>query len=189
VEAGKIDFVREPVKIEPLLREVCDVLRILADEKSVSIGLETGDVDTVMTDPARLKQVAYNYLSNAIKFAPTGGTVQVRACWEGGSAFRMEVEDNGPGIQEADISRLFTDFQQLDQTTAGLGTGLCLALTKRIVESQGGTVGVRSIPGKGSIFFAVLPVEVAETGSVPTADLEPEAPVPGTDLPQETIPV
>ena len=189
VEAGKIDFVREPVKIEALLREVCDVLRILAVEKSVSIGLETGDIDTVMTDPARLKQVAYNYLSNAIKFAPTGGAVLVRASWEGGSAFRIEVEDSGPGIQEADISRLFTDFQQLDQTHAGLGTGLGLALTKRIVESQGGTVGVRSNPGKGSVFFAVLPVEVAQTGSAPTAGLEPEAPIPGTDLPQETIPV
>ena len=177
VESGKIEFVRQPVKIDPLLREVCDVLRILADENNISVGLDTGDVDTVLTDPARLRQVAYNYLSNAIKFAPTGGAVQVRACWEGDHALRIEVEDNGPGIQEADIPRLFADFQQLDQPRAGLGTGLGLALTKRIVESQGGTVGVRSSPGKGSIFFAVLPVEVAGTGSSPA------------DLPQETIPV
>jgi len=189
VEAGKIDFVRQLVKIEPLLREVCDVLRILADEKSVSIGLDTGDVDTVITDPARLRQVAYNYLSNAIKFAPVGGAVHVRASWEGDSAFRIEVEDNGPGIQEADLPRLFTDFQQLGQKQAGVGTGLGLALTKRIVEGQGGTVGVRSNPGRGSVFFAVLPTEVAGTDSAHTVALEPEVSAPETGLPQEIIPV
>ena len=189
VESGKIAFIREPVKIEPLLREVCDVLRILADENSISIRLDTVSVDTVLTDPSRLRQVVYNYLSNAIKFAPAGGVVEVRATCEGGSALRIEVEDNGPGIQEADIPRLFADFQQLDQSHAGLGTGLGLALTKRIVESQGGTVGVRSNPGKGSVFFAVLPVEVAGTGSAPALALKTEVPVPETNLPQETIPV
>jgi PAS domain S-box-containing protein len=189
VESGKIEFVRQPVKIEPLLREVCDVLRILANEKRISIELDAGSVDTVLTDPARLKQVAYNYLSNAIKFTSPGGMIQVRACWEGDGAFRIEVEDNGPGIQEADIPRLFVDFQQLEQTPWHSGTGLGLALTKRMVESQGGAVGVRSCPGKGSVFFAVLPTEPAGASSGPTAAAEPEAAGVDADSPHQAIPV
>jgi signal transduction histidine kinase len=164
---------------------VCDVLRILADEKRISVELDTANLETVFTDPARLKQVVYNYLSNAIKFTPLGGLIQVRARWEGDRAFRIEVEDNGPGIQEADIPRLFADFQQLEQTQTHLGTGLGLALTKRMVESQGGAVGVRSHPGRGSVFFAVLPTESAGTNGAPTAPKEPVE----ADLSQQTIPI
>ena len=189
VESGKIEFVRQSVKIHPLLREVCDVLRILAGEKRISVELDTANLDTVFTDPGRLKQVVYNYLSNAIKFAPPGGKVQVRTRWEGDSAFRIEVEDNGPGIREAEIPRLFVDFQQLEQTPSRLGTGLGLALTKRMVESQGGAVGVRSRPGEGSVFFAVLPTEPVGTGGAPTAANESQAAVVHADLPRQTLPV
>jgi signal transduction histidine kinase len=146
-------------------------------------------LDIVFTDPARLKQVVYNYLSNAIKFTPPGGMIQVRARWEGDRAFRIEVEDDGPGIQEADIPRLFADFQQLEQARGRLGTGLGLALTKRMVESQGGAVGVRSHRGKGSVFFAVLPTEPAGTGHAPTVPIELERLGVDTDLPHQTIPV
>ena len=185
VESGKIEFVCQSVKIQPLLREVCDVLRILADEKRISVELDTANLEIVFTDPGRLKQVVYNYLSNAIKFTPLGGFIQVRARWEGDRAFRIEVEDNGPGIQQADIPRLFADFQQLEQTHAHLGTGLGLALTKRMVESQGGAVGVRSHPGKGSVFFAVLPTEPAGTSGAFTAPVEPVE----ANLPQQIIPI
>ena len=189
VESGKIEFVRQYVKIEPLLREVCDVLRILSDEKRISVALDAANLDTVFTDPARLKQVVYNYLSNAIKFTPPGGLIQVRSRAEGDRAFRIEVEDNGPGIQESDIPRLFVDFQQIEQTRTRLGTGLGLALTKRMVESQGGAVGVRSHPGKGSVFFAVLPTEPAATSSAPTAPTELEGAGVDADIPRQTIPV
>jgi PAS domain S-box-containing protein len=189
VESGKIEFVRQSVKIHPLLREVCDVLRILADEKRISLELATANLDTVFTDPGRLKQVVYNYLSNAIKFTPPGGKIQVRARWEGDRAFRIEVEDNGPGIEEADIPRLFVDFQQIEQTRAHLGTGLGLALTKRMVESQGGAVGVRSFPGEGSVFFAVLPTEPATTGGAPTAPTQPETIGLQGNIPRQTMPV
>jgi signal transduction histidine kinase len=102
--------------------------------------------------------VFYNYLSNALKFTPEGGTVTVRVRPEGASEFRVEVEDTGIGIEPEDISRLFVEFQQLDSTPAKRfqGTGLGLALTRRIVEAQGGRVGVRSTPGTGSVFHAVL---------------------------------
>jgi signal transduction histidine kinase len=161
VESGKMGFRAEPVEVEPLLREVRDVLRILAEKKKISITVESSGVATVVTDAGRLKQVVYNYLSNAIKFTVEGGAIQLRARPEGAHAFRIEVEDTGPGIEDADIPRLFGDFQQLDSVRPGLGTGLGLALTKRIVEGQGGTVGVRSRPGIGSVFFAVLPLAPA----------------------------
>ena len=108
-------------------------------------------IDRVTLDPARLKQVLYNYLSNAIKFTNDGGHVQVRARPEGPDMFRLEVEDDGIGIAENDLGRLFVEFQQLDAGAAKRhsGTGLGLALTKRIVEAQGGSVGVRSTPGPG----------------------------------------
>ncbi len=162
VESGKLDLRTEPVELGPLLCEVRDVLRILADKKNISIAVEAGEVGKVVTDAARLKQVVYNYLSNAIKFTGQGGAIQVRALREGENTFRIEVEDNGPGIQEADIPRLFGDFQQLESVRPGSGTGLGLALTKRIIEGQGGSVGVRSQLGAGSVFFAILPVEPAK---------------------------
>jgi len=158
VESGKMEFRMEPLELAPLLCEVRDVLRILADRKRISVSVDVGDVDRVVTDGSRLKQVVYNYLSNAIKFTPDGGTIQVRARWESAAAFRIEVEDTGMGIDAADIARLFADFQQLDSAKSGVGTGLGLALTKHIVEQQGGTVGVRSQFGAGSVFFAVLPM-------------------------------
>src|SRR5439155_4334577 len=113
-------------------------------------------------DPARLKQVLYNYLSNALKFTPEAGKVSVQAMPEGRDTFRIEVADTGIGIAPEDMERLFIEFEQLDQSTAKKyqGTGLGLALTKRMVEAQGGTVGVQSTLGQGSVFSAVLPRRV-----------------------------
>jgi len=116
----------------------------------------------VHLDPVRLKQVVYNYLSNAIKFTAEGGRVVVRLRPEERECFRIEVEDTGIGSKDEDRHRLFIEFQQLDASTAKKfpGSGLGLALTKRLVEAQGGTVGVRSVPGSGSTFFATLPRQV-----------------------------
>ena len=100
----------------------------------------------------------YNYLSNAIKFTPAGGLITVRACALGARHFRLQVEDTGVGIAVPDVSRLFTAYQQLDagSTKRHQGSGLGLALTRRLVMAQGGSVGVRSTPGAGSVFHLVL---------------------------------
>ena len=164
VEAGKMEFRPETVDVAPVLHEVRDVLRILADKKKISIHLEVGHgITGVVTDGARLKQVVYNYLSNAIKFTPDGGSIQMRALADGAGSFRIEVQDTGPGIRDADIPRLFADFQQLERARPAQGSGLGLALTKRIVEGQGGTVGVNSRFGAGSTFYAILPMAAAES--------------------------
>jgi signal transduction histidine kinase len=106
-----------------------------------------------------LKQVLYNYLSNAIKFTPEGGRIQLRAVPAGPDLFRIDVQDTGIGVSRENLSKLFIEFQQLDASTSKKyqGTGLGLAFTKRIVEAQGGRVEVQSAPGKGSTFSVILP--------------------------------
>jgi signal transduction histidine kinase len=113
--------------------------------------------------------VLYNYLSNAIKFTPDHGSVAVRVFPEVGETFRIEVEDTGIGIAAEEIPHLFADFQQLDAGRAKKyqGTGLGLSLTKRIVEAQGGMVGVKSTPGVGSTFWAILPKVASDSPARP----------------------
>lgn len=160
VEAGKMEFRLESVDLGVLSGEVAAVLRSIAASKRIQLDVVIDDgVPQVSLDPARLKQVLYNYLSNAIKFTADGGRVSLRVRNEDSESFRVEVEDTGIGIAPSDFERLFVEFQQLDAaaTKKHGGTGLGLALTKRIVEAQGGSVGVRSKFGQGSVFFAVLP--------------------------------
>ncbi|MGE0590965.1 MAG: PAS domain S-box protein [Vicinamibacterales bacterium] len=175
VESGTMEFRPEGVDLEDLVSGVRDILRGLAASKRLKLETHVdGAVRHVFTDAARLKQVLYNYLSNAIKFTPEGGTITLHVTAEGDEAFRIEVEDTGVGIAAADLGRLFQDFQQLDDGAAKRyqGTGLGLALTRRIAEAQGGHVGVRSTPGAGSVFSAVLPRHA--TGS-PTTVTAPDA--------------
>jgi signal transduction histidine kinase len=140
--------------------EVRDTLRPLAERKRIEIAVVLDPaLGVVVVDPGKLKQVLYNYCSNALKFTADRGHVAIRVAPEGRDELRVEVEDTGIGIKAADLDRLFTEFQQLDAgaNKTYAGTGLGLALTKRIVEAQGGRVGVRSTFGEGSTFFAVLP--------------------------------
>jgi len=159
VESGKFEFFPEHVDLTLMLKEVQDILLTAVSRKGIQISTDIdADLIDLTLDPARLKQVLYNYLSNAIKFTAAGGRVIVRAMSEGPDHFRVEVEDSGIGISAADLPRLFTEFQQLDAgySKQHQGTGLGLALTRRLVEAQGGRVGVRSTIGVGSVFYAVL---------------------------------
>ncbi|HEY4118411.1 MAG TPA: response regulator [Byssovorax sp.] len=168
VEAGKLEFHPEETTFDALAAEVASIVRAVAAAKGVRI-VVTSEPLELHVDPARLKQVLYNYVSNAIKFTPSGGVVTVRALAETTSTFRVEVEDTGVGIDAADLSRLFVAFEQIDAGDGLLhgGTGLGLALTKRLVEAQGGTVGVVSERGKGSTFWASLPRFVPARTSLP----------------------
>ena len=159
VEAGRIEFRPERTAIETLVREVCDVVRPLAEKKDLQLGFDVPEGLTANLDPGRFKQVLYNYLSNAMKFTPRGGSVSVRVTRDGDSFFRLEVEDSGIGIAPGEVEQLFQEFQQLPNSRkAEQGTGLGLAVTRHIVEAQGGTVAARSLLGRGSVFSAVLPL-------------------------------
>ena len=170
VEAGKLDFRPESVDLAKLLGEVTAILRTTAASKRIEV---TTDVDAevrqVVIDPARFKQIAYNYMSNALKFTNAGGRVTARVVPQGTHQFRFEVEDTGIGISMQDVARLFIEFQQLEPGVGKRhgGTGLGLALTRRLVEAQGGEVGVHSKLGAGSTFHVILPRRAARAPELP----------------------
>lgn len=160
VEAGKLDFRSEQVHLTKVIDEVVSITRTQAAAKKITVETQLApEVAQVVLDPNRFKQVVYNFLSNALKFTPDGGRIHLRILADGPECFRLEVEDSGIGIAPGDLGRLFVEFQQLDSGSSKRhqGTGLGLALTKRLVEAQGGDVGVRSTLGTGSTFYARLP--------------------------------
>jgi two-component system, sensor histidine kinase and response regulator len=160
IEAGKMEFNPEPVNLTKIIGEVRQVLQSLSASKRLAVEVEVSpEVEQLVIDPAKLKQVLYNYLSNAIKFTPEEGRIAVRAIEEDADHFRLEIEDTGIGIPSEEAGKLFVEFQQLEAGTTKKhqGTGLGLALTRKIVEAQGGRVGVQSAQGRGSVFYAVLP--------------------------------
>jgi PAS domain S-box-containing protein len=160
VEAGMMEFRPTEVDIAQLTSEVRDTLRGMAAKKLLHIEIHVDEeVRKVVVDASRIKQILYNYLSNAIKFTPEGGRIVVRIAADGPSLFRIDVEDTGVGIPAEHLGKLFVQFQQLDGSAAKRyqGTGLGLALTKRIAEAHGGRVAVRSTPSQGSTFSAILP--------------------------------
>jgi protein-histidine pros-kinase len=160
IEAGKMEIRPESVELTKVISEVTDVVRGLAAAKRLRVSSEvTAEVSVVVVDPARVKQILYNYLSNAIKFTPDGGTIKIRGSAIDEECFRLEVEDSGVGIPAESFCRLFVEFEQLDASPGKKyqGTGLGLALTKRIAEAHGGRVELRSELGKGSVFGVVLP--------------------------------
>jgi signal transduction histidine kinase len=189
VESGTMPFHPERICLPDVIRETIAGVRLLASERNITL---TTDVQMsaieIYLDPRKLRQILLNYVSNALKFTPPGGRVTVHARFEEGSTFRVEVEDTGMGISPQDIGRLFQDFHQLD---GGLsheiqGTGLGLALTKRLVEAQGGKVGAFSHLGKGSRFFADLP---CSTDWIPKDAAKPSQPpaAPAQPIPKDSL--
>jgi PAS domain S-box-containing protein len=161
VEAGKMELHPEIFPVLQAVEEVAAVIKGIANKKRIGVGIEIGaGLDAVMLDQHKLKQVLYNLLSNAVKFSDDGGQVDVRAQRLDTHELEVQVRDTGIGIKVLDIDRLFTEFEQLDSGTARRfeGTGLGLALTKKIIEFQGGHISVKSELGKGSAFTVVLPL-------------------------------
>ena len=161
VEAGKMELHPETFLARKAIEEVAAVIKGIAQKKRIVVGIEIGaGLDAITLDQHKFKQVLYNLLSNAVKFSDEGGQVDIHVRRLDPHQFEVQVRDKGIGIKAEDINRLFTEFEQLDSGTARRfeGTGLGLALTKKIVEFQGGRISVESEPGKGSVFTVVLPV-------------------------------
>jgi PAS domain S-box-containing protein len=179
VEAGKLEFRPQLIDLEIVIAEVVSIVSAVPVAKNVRIetSIDPGLKEGIFLDPARLKQVLYNLISNALKFSPAGGAVAVRARPEGVDRLLLEVEDAGPGIAPEDIRRLFVEFQQLAAGTAKEhSTGLGLAMTRRLAEAQGGSAGVRSALGKGSVFHVILPRRSPAGPAQPQFQPRPAAP-------------
>ena len=165
VEAGKMELHAETFPVHQAVDEVVAVIKGIASKKHISVSIDIGaGLDAVKLDVHKFKQVLYNLLSNAIKFSKDSGQLTVKARRLVPHEFELQICDTGIGIKAEDMGRVFNEFEQLDSGTARrfLGTGLGLALTKKIVEFQGGRISVESEPGKGSVFTVVLPVVTGE---------------------------
>ena len=163
VEAGQVELQVAPFSLQDALERGVSMVREQATTEGVQVTLhKNGGLDVVSGDERRIRQVIFNLLSNAVKFTPEGGEVDVSAARINGE-MRVSVADSGPGIAEADLDRIFAEFQQ---TEAGArqreGTGLGLALSKRFVEMHGGRIWCESEIGKGSTFEFTLPLRPVE---------------------------
>ena len=158
IEAGQVELEIAAFSLREALERGVVMVREPAVKKDVRLSLEVApDVDILTGDARRLRQVVFNLLSNAVKFTPAGGSVTVAATRVDGEV-QVSVTDTGPGIAPADQERIFDEFQQTDVgVQQGEGTGLGLALSKRLVELHGGRIWVESAPGHGSRFVFALP--------------------------------
>jgi signal transduction histidine kinase len=160
VDAGKIAIERAPMDVDELVHQSVEAARPAASEQGVELDLEVDGLGPLNADRARLAQVIDNLVSNAVKFTPSGGRVEVRSAREGDLAV-LEVTDTGIGISADDQDRLFQRFFRADEATqrAIQGTGLGLAIVQAIVEAHDGAISVASSPGAGTTFRVELPLE------------------------------
>lgn len=189
IEAGRMELSREMVRLPDLLQSSLTIVKEKAHDGRVDLTYDAGDTGEIIADARKLKQVLFNLLSNAVKFTPAGGSIRLTArTVDDGAGVEIAVTDTGIGIRAEDQDKLFREFTQLDGSLSRRhdGTGLGLALTKRLVELHGGTISVRSAFGAGSTFTihlpATSPIQPVERSS-PTVELAavpapPAAPSP-----------
>lgn len=157
VEAGRLDLDRVPIEVQAAVAESVAGLRPLADRKSQAIDLAIPAGEHVSADRGRLRQILYNLLSNAIKFTPEGGRISIEGTRRG-VEYHLSVIDTGVGIAPSDHAAVFEEFRQVGGgAQRSDGSGLGLALTRRLVEAHEGRIELTSTPGVGSRFTAVFP--------------------------------
>jgi signal transduction histidine kinase len=169
VESGKMEIYPERFSVKKSIEEVTNVVSPLAKNKNISINIDViKDLKDVKIDKQKFKQILYNLMSNSVKFTDDGGHINISGSLYDDNQFCIKVTDTGIGIKKEDFAKLFYEFQQIDSGMARKyqGTGLGLALTKKIIEFQRGKVEVESEYGKGSTFTVILPTEIDGGGAV-----------------------
>ncbi len=169
IEAGRLRGESAPFDFGGMVRDVADMMRMRAEEKGLRLLLEQASaVPRFITgDETRLRQVLVNLVGNAVKFTESGGvTIRTGVKPNAPDHLVVEIEDSGPGISAEDQKRLFKPFVQLGEVATQKGTGLGLAISRQYMQLMGGSIGVTSAPGKGSIFRIELPLERASQNDV-----------------------
>jgi len=179
IEAGRLSIAPRKLKVEDLFQDASEMLEGIAREKSITLNVEgVADLPAVRGDPTRVLQVFSNLVGNAVKFTPPGGVITLSAA-RAGDGIQCAITDTGAGIPPEELPRIFGKFWQ-SKKGDHRGVGLGLAIARGIVEAHGGSIGVRSEVGRGSVFSFSLPVwsddEPADlprkTASRMTKDLE-----------------
>ncbi len=188
VEAGRVELLCNTFAVPKALSEVQAIVKTLANQKHIALEFYAApDLPPLFADEAKFKQIMFNLLSNAIKFTPDSGRVLVTTDLRNeagggpgpaGQCLRVAVSDTGVGIKPTDQDRVFKEFEQVDSSYGRQqqGTGLGLALTKRLIEMHGGRIWVESegVEGKGSTFTFLMPIAKTATGPAPS-DAPPAA--------------
>lgn len=180
IESGKFELHPESISVQLICESSLTFIKQLALKKSIKVEYNPSpSASAIFADPIRLKQILVNLLSNAVKFTPENGNIKLEA-WKDARSdqFEFSITDSGIGITPEDQQKLFKSFVQLDSGLARQheGSGLGLALVRQLVEMHGGSVGVKSEPGKGSCFHFTIPArstEIQAKNKLP-AQLNPE---------------
>ncbi len=175
IESGKVRIEEKEVHLPDVIHDLRAIIQSNIVSKRLALLIDTVDVhdEDVITDPLRLNQILLNILSNAIKFTPTGGTIHIqifqKSCEEAGKAnYEFIVKDTGIGMSEEFQNHIFEEFSREESSTvSGIqGTGLGMAITKRIVSMMNGTIVVNSEQGVGSEFIVNLTFEIAHKKAI-----------------------
>jgi PAS domain S-box-containing protein len=173
IEAGKLELEETSFDLESLIEDVLDIMSFKAHEKSLDLTFwyPAAAPRRFRGDAGRLRQILLNFLSNAVKFTPSG-YVLVEVQMDASGAVCISIHDTGIGIPKESLKHLFTRFSQADPTIARRfgGTGLGLSIVKQIVELMGGELGAHSVEGEGSTFHCKIPLRVDETIPGPRPD-------------------
>jgi len=177
-DEGRFDIYRQPVELEPLVRDVYETAVILGEDAGLSLSLRTLENAVVMGDRTRLRQLLLNLVTNAIKYTPRGGRVELAVTRRANDEVSITVRDTGIGISTADLPHVFDRFWRADRARSRAsergGFGLGLAISQWIVQAHGGTITAQSRLGRGSVFTVVLPTAVAP--------IAPATPAPAAEV-------
>jgi NtrC-family two-component system sensor histidine kinase KinB len=158
IEAGKMEMELSSIPIHELFEKAVSVFRTQLEEKEVNLSLNVpGELPNIKADDSKITWVLTNLISNALRYTPSSGHINLSA-ESFGSSVQISVSDDGPGIPYEYQSKIFDKFVQVKSDRAVGGSGLGLAICKEIVRAHGGTIWVDSVPGSGSRFTFTLPV-------------------------------
>jgi len=166
IEAGRLSISLEPVQLNSIINDMMDIVRPQAIERNLTLNLISSFQTQlfVKSDRQRLKQILLNLINNAIKYNKEGGSVVIKTekmpfdNTRNYSPVRISITDTGQGISPKNLPRLFNPFERFGAEKSGTeGTGLGLAVVKKLIDAMGGTVGVESTPGYGSTFWIEMP--------------------------------
>ena len=172
IEANRLEIIFEPFDIQRVAGEVMAMAAPLAEQKGLQLHLDIpDDIDPLVADRTRVRQVLWNLIGNAIKFTDRGD-IAMRVQRQNGEVL-FTVTDTGIGIAEEHLPHIFDQFSQINPGRRGSisGTGLGLSISKRLVELHGGRIWVESLPDQGSTFRFAIPVREADPAAAPEAAL------------------